>query len=434
MKSFMWFVSVALAVATMTGFVFLSDADLFDLFKSGSSYNQRSRWKRSRLYPQYVLPPDQDRQRYLHHQEDDGHQHPTQDKHSTASASLNSQRSRLSSTEFWSNEDYAQLMPRPTPFPPNHFINQPYFESKLPEKSASHSLRTYTSVAKRQQLYTERPTTSNHKVTREVHHNIEHPTKRTSFVTSLATPAVQTKEQHFNDLDIPLKSSESKSKPSFTKMFQKALIRRSGETKKSAKQKEVKKEAKHEIAQQRDYRHGGGSYGSSYHQPPVYYIPNHHKEKDYSVLLKIFLLAILIPLGICIALAVIAAFFTGISAYGRYLVTYVNATNTTYYFFNGLNGFGGLTNLFGISGLVGAASASSGTTAVVAQQQQQQQTSNNNNNNNNDNNANNNNNNVAVIVVNITGRANNDDKLNFLGKPFKMKSANQEEDTVMDYF
>jgi hypothetical protein len=23
--------------------------------------------------------------------------------------------------EFWSNENYAQLMPRPTPFPPNHF-------------------------------------------------------------------------------------------------------------------------------------------------------------------------------------------------------------------------------------------------------------------------------------------------------------------------
>ncbi|XP_057370626.1 uncharacterized protein LOC130691659 isoform X2 [Daphnia carinata] len=427
MKSFVWFVSVALAVATMTGFVFLSDADLFDLFKSGSSYNQRSRWKRSRLYPQYVLPPDQDKQHFQNHQEEDGHQH------STASASLNSHRSRLSSTEFWSNEDYAQLMPRPTPFPPNHFINQPYFESQLPEKAALHSLRTYTSVAKRQQLYTERPTTSHHKVTREVHHNIEHPTKRTSFVTSLA-PTVQTKEQHFNDLDIPLKSSESKSKPSFTKMFQKALIRRNGETKKSAKQKEVKKETKHEIAQQRDYRHGGGSYGGSYHQPPVYYIPNHHKEKDYSVLLKIFLLAILIPLGVCIALAVIAAFFTGVSAYGRYLVTYVNSTNTTYYFFNGLNGFGGLTNLFGVSGLIGAASASSGSTAAVVQQQQQQQTSSNNNNNNNNDNNSNNNNNVAVIVVNITGRANNDDKLNFLGKPFKMKSANQDEDSAMDYF
>lgn len=256
----------------------------------------------------------------------------------------------------------------------------------------------------------------------------------------ILVPSTQMKDQRFKDLDISLASSESKSKPSFTKMFQKAIIsRRRGETKlkKSVKQKEVIKATQQEVAQQRDYRHGGGSYGggSSYHQPPVYYIPNHHKEKDFSVVLKLFLLAILIPLGICIALAVIAAFFTGVSAYGRYLVTYVNATNTTYYLINGLSGFGGFTNLFGLGGLVSGASTSSVATAAIAQQQQQQQASNNNNNNNNDNNANNNNN-VAVIVVNITGRSNKDDNRNFFSKPFKIKPIKQDEDegTAMDYF
>ncbi len=121
-------------------------------------------------------------------------------------------------------------------------------------------------------------------------------------------------------------------------------------------------------------------------------------------MLKLFLLAILIPLGICITLAVAAALVTGFSTHSRYLVTYFNATNSTYYF---INSFGGLANLFegfgGISGLIGGASSASTANVTIAQQQQQQQSSNNNAN------HKNNNNNIAVIVVNITGRANKDD-------------------------
>jgi hypothetical protein len=80
MKSFLWFASVVLVLAAMTGFVFLTDADLFDLF-NGSSHHQRSRWKRSRLYPQYVLPPDQDRQRFYQEEEEDRHNQGTNDQH-----------------------------------------------------------------------------------------------------------------------------------------------------------------------------------------------------------------------------------------------------------------------------------------------------------------------------------------------------------------
>jgi hypothetical protein len=306
---------------------------------------------------------------------------------------------------------------------------------------------------KKHQLYTEKPiTSSNHKVSREVQqHNGEPitPTKRTPYANNLsegkstlrlqsewdiltrydlnaATAIAAIKEQNFSDLDIVLKASESKNKPSFTKMFQKAINqRRIGKPKKSIKEQINKKKLKQEVPQQRDYRHGGGGYGhggTSYHQPPVYYIPNHHKEKDFSGLLKLFLLAILIPLGICIALAVAAAFATGLSAYSRYLVTYVNSTNSTYYFINGFGGFAnlfGLSGLSGIGGLIGGASSGSTAAVAIAQQQQQQQSSNNNNNNNNAN-DNNNNNNIAVIVVNITGRANKDN--NFFRKPFKLKS------------
>lgn len=251
---------------------------------------------------------------------------------------------------------------------------------------------------------------------------------RKDFIIAATAVAAAIQEQNFNDLDVVLKESESKNKPSFTQMFQKAISqRRIGKPKKSIKEQIEKKKLKKEIPRQRDYRHGGGGYGHgpSYHhqQPPVYYIPNHHhKQKDFSGLLKLFLLAILIPLGICIALAVAAAFVTGLSTYGRYLVTYVNATNSTYYFINGLGGFANLFGGFGgISGLIGGASSASAATVAVAQQQQQQQSSSNNNNNNNINNDNNNNNAVAVIVVNITGRANKD--FDYFRKSFKFKST-----------
>jgi len=97
MKSFLWFASVVLVLAAMTGFVFLTDADLLDLF-NGSSYHQRSRWKRSRLYPQYVLPPDQDRQRFYQEEEDRRNQGTTeQQQRPKISDDGNSLKSRVPS-------------------------------------------------------------------------------------------------------------------------------------------------------------------------------------------------------------------------------------------------------------------------------------------------------------------------------------------------
>ncbi|EFX79919.1 hypothetical protein DAPPUDRAFT_103920 [Daphnia pulex] len=426
MKSFLWFVSVVLVLAAMTGFVFLTDADLFDLF-NGSSHHQRSRWKRSRLYPQYVLPPDQDRQRFYQEEEEDRRNQGTNEHqhHPQISDDDNSLQSRIPTT-----------------------VNQPYFESKLPPKTAAISMATYN----KKKFNTERPipSGSNHKVLREAQYHSEPittTTMRTPFANNLspamtATAVAAINTENFNNMDVALKVSESKSKPSFTKMFQKAMGQRRGE-KKSIREKFNKKKLKQELP--RDYRHGGGGGygggGTTYHhqQPPVYYIPNHHKEKDFSGLLKLFLLAILIPLGICIALAVAAAFATGLSAYSRYLVTYVNSTNSTYYFINGFGGFANLFGFGGLSGLSGLIGSSSGSTAAVAavQQQQQQQTSNNNNNNNNAN-ANNNNNAIAVIVVNVTGRANKDN--DFFRKPFKFKSTpidqeeEEQEDRVIENF
>jgi hypothetical protein len=95
MKSFLWFVSVSLVLAAMTGFVFLTDADLFDLF-NGSSYNQRSRWKRSQLYPQYVLPPDQDRHHFYPEEDEDRH-HQAEQHHAKVNDGDNSLNSRIPS-------------------------------------------------------------------------------------------------------------------------------------------------------------------------------------------------------------------------------------------------------------------------------------------------------------------------------------------------
>lgn len=177
----------------------------------------------------------------------------------------------------------------------------------------------------------------------------------------------------------------------------------------------------HHAPQHDNYHHGP----QHHHRPPVYFIPN-HKEKSLAIVLKAFLLAILIPLGIAIALAAIVAFSYLIRTYGSFYFTVLNGTNTTTFYFNGLGGLGGLFGLTGLSGL--------GSTAVatVAQQQQQQQNSNNNNNNNNDNN----NNAVlaalssGVFFVNLTGRA-NDEKLVFRN-PLKFKQLQDDQEGVLD--
>lgn len=73
-------------------------------------------------------------------------------------------------------------------------------------------------------------------------------------MTATAVAAIE----NFNDMNVALKVSESKSKPSFTTMFQKAIGQRRGE-RKSIKEKFNKKKLKQELP--RDYRHGGGGYG-----------------------------------------------------------------------------------------------------------------------------------------------------------------------------
>ena len=196
------------------------------------------------------------------------------------------------------------------------------------------------------------------------------------------------------------------------------------------KPRKAPKAAKKNRSKQRDqssrqYGYGGGgnyqNYGApNYNQPPVYYIPN-HKEKDFSILLKIFLLAILIPLGIAIALVTITAFTYSFSLYGRYLYTIVNGTNTTYYFINGLSGLNGL---YGLSGLYGLFGSSSSSAVAITQQQQQQQASNNNNNNNNANNNNNNNN------ANASGRANNMGHFYF-PKPYQFEKLKDDPGVVV---
>ena len=113
-----------------------------------------------------------------------------------------------------------------------------------------------------------------------------------------------------------------------------------------------------------------------YHKPPVHY----KEKKDLSGVLKAFLLAILIPLGIAIALAIVFFFATFTYRFNNYLYTVVNATNATYFFTNG--GYGYYPGYYGGGG------------GFFQQQQQQQSSSNNNNNNNNNNNA-----------VNASGRA-----------------------------
>lgn len=64
-------------------------------------------------------------------------------------------------------------------------VNKPYFEAKLPPKTAANSMATYT----KKKFNTEKPITgSNHKVLREVQYNSEPitTTKRTHFANNFS--------------------------------------------------------------------------------------------------------------------------------------------------------------------------------------------------------------------------------------------------------